>query len=35
MAARLGWSDDETREQTRSVRDRLAADVAFREEIPS
>ena len=35
MAARLGWSEDETRDQTRAVRDRLAADLAFREEIPS
>jgi len=33
--ARLGWSDDETQRQIRAVRDRLAADLAFREEIPS
>ena len=35
MAARLGWSDEETRDQTRAVRDRLAADLAFREETQS
>ncbi len=35
MAARLGWSDDETNAQTRAVRERLAADLAFREEMPS
>jgi glycerol-3-phosphate dehydrogenase len=32
MAARLGWSDAETEQQARAVRDRLAADLAFREE---
>ena len=32
MALRLGWSAEHTTEQTRAVRERLAADLAFREE---
>jgi len=32
MAARLGWSAEQTREQARAVRERLDADLAFREE---
>ena len=32
MAPRLGWSAEHTIEQARAVRDRLAADLAFREE---
>ena len=32
MATRLGWSPEHITEQARAVRDRLAADLAFREE---
>jgi len=32
MALRLGWSREHTAEQTRAVRERLTADLAFREE---
>jgi hypothetical protein len=32
MAARLGWSAAQIDEQTRDVRERLDADLAFREE---
>ena len=34
MALLLGWSAERTTGQARAVRERLAADLAFREEMP-